>query len=334
MSGDVPFDSILVISFGGPEGPDDVLPFLDNVLRGRNVPAARKQEVAQHYDAFGGVSPLNRQNRELIHALRIELDRRGIELPLYWGNRNWHPLIPDTLRQMSMDGRRRALAFFTSAYSSYSGCRQYRENIRDARVEIGEGAPAVEKVRMFFNHPGFIRANAESLRDALAQIPEERRAAARLIFTAHSLPRGMADRCAYTRQLEETCGLVAENVGRTEWQLAYQSRSGPPSQPWLEPDVCAVLRAFRGVRDVVIAPIGFISDHMEIVYDLDTEAMQLCAELGIRMVRARTVGAHPLFVGMVADLLEERLLAKSDRPALGTMGPWHDVCPEDCCLPG
>lgn len=333
MSDGASYDSILVVSFGGPEGPDDVMPFLENVLRGKNVPEARKREVAHHYDAFGGVSPLNRQNRELIHALRLELDRRSIPLPIYWGNRNWHPFLPDTLRQMKMEGRRRALAFFTSAYSSYSGCRQYRENIRDARADMGDGAPTVDKVRMFFNHPGFIAANAACVRDALARIPEDRRAAARLLFTAHSIPQAMAERCTYARQLAETCRLVAAELGRADGQLVFQSRSGPPHQPWLEPDVCATLRTFTEVRDVVVAPIGFISDHLEVLYDLDTEARAVCEERGIHMERARTVGTHPLFVRMVADLLEERLLAKPDRPALGSMGPWHDVCPEDCCLP-
>ncbi|MCA1614049.1 MAG: ferrochelatase, partial [Acidobacteria bacterium] len=268
------YDALLVVSFGGPEGMGEVIPFLENVLRGRNVPRERLEAVAHHYELFGGVSPINGQNRRLIAALRAELDARGPALPVYWGNRNWHPFLADALRQMRDDGVTRALAFVTSAYSSYSGCRQYREDIERARAEVGGDAPAVDKLRVFYNHPGFVSPNAESLRAALAQLPADRRAGARVAFTAHSIPLSMASGCDYHAQLEETCRLVARAAGVTDWRLVFQSRSGPPAQPWLEPDICDHLRALRaeGVRDVVVHPVGFISDHMEVIYDLDTEA--------------------------------------------------------------
>jgi ferrochelatase len=331
-----PYDALLVVSFGGPEGMDDVMPFLSNVLRGRNVPESRMREVAHHYELFGGVSPINGQNRRLIAALEEELERQGPRLPVYWGNRNWHPLLADTLRQMRDDGIRNALAFVTSAYSSYSGCRQYREEIERARAAVGEGAPRVEKLRAFFNHPGFVGPNVENLRAALGQIPEERRPSARVAFTAHSVPAGMAAGCDYERQLLETCRLVAEGAGAAAWRLVFQSRSGPPTQAWLEPDICDHLRELKagGVDDVVVAPVGFISDHMEVLYDLDTEARQLSEELGINMVRAATVGTHPEFVRMILELIRERLDPAVSRRALGTFAPSHDVCPVDCCLPG
>src|ERR1051325_6851344 len=233
-----PFDPLLVVSFGGPEGMDDVMPFLANVLRGRNVPEARMREVAHHYELFGGVSPINGQNRRLIAALGQELEREGPRLPVYWGNRNWHPLLADTLRQMRDDGITNALAFVTSAYSSYSGCRQYREDIARAREAVGEGAPRVEKLRAFYNHPGFVGPNVENLRAALEQIPGKRRAAARVAFTAHSIPSAMAAGCDYERQLLETCRLVVEctavyegaSARANDWRLVFQSRSGPPTQ--------------------------------------------------------------------------------------------------------
>jgi ferrochelatase len=237
-----PYDALLVVSFGGPEAPDEVMPFLENVLRGRNVPRERMLEVAHHYEMFGGVSPINGQNRALIHALERELSENALDLPVYWGNRNWHPLLADTLRQMRDKGVRRALAFVTSAYSSYSGCRQYREDIERARAAVGEGAPQVDKLRVFYNHPDFIAPNVENLQAALARIPSERRAAAHVAFTAHSIPLSMASNCDYQAQLSETCRLVAEGAGHARWQLVFQSRSGSPAQPWLEPDICDHLR--------------------------------------------------------------------------------------------
>ena len=330
-----PVDAILIVSFGGPEGMDDVIPFLENVLRGKNVPRERLLEVSHHYELFGGVSPINDQNRALISALRAELDAAGIALPIYWGNRNWVPTIPEALRQMRDDGIKHALAYFTSAYSSYSGCRQYRENIAAAQAEIGDGAPQVSVLRKFYNHPGFVLTNAEHVRAAYAAIPAERRDAAPLVFTAHSIPQRMADNSLYVTQLRDTCQLVAEAVGRPDWQLVYQSRSGPPSQPWLEPDILDTLRGLRetGVQDVVVLPIGFISDHMEVLYDLDTEARQLCADIGLNMVRAATVGVHPRFIQMIRELVVERLTLPQTRPALGARGPSHDVCPVNCCPP-
>ncbi|HYY43029.1 MAG TPA: ferrochelatase, partial [Pyrinomonadaceae bacterium] len=299
-------------------------------------PAERMTEVAHHYELFGGVSPINEQNRKLIAALERELAQKGPSLPVYWGNRNWHPLLTDTLRQMRADGRQRALAFVTSAYSSYSGCRQYRENIEQARAEVGDGAPQVEKLRAFYNHPGFIAPNIEHVRAALAQVPEARRAATQLAFTAHSIPRAMADGCAYEAQLLETCRLVAEGAGHTRWRLVFQSRSGPPTQAWLEPDICDYLRELKtaGTTDVVVAPVGFISDHMEVLYDLDTEARQLAAELGLNLIRAATVGTHPTFIGMIRELILERIEPHTERRALGTRGVVPDVCPTDCCLLG
>ncbi len=328
------YDALLVVSFGGPDGPDDVLPFLENVLRGRNVPRERMLEVAEHYYHFGGRSPINEQNRALIGALEQELAMHGPKLPIYWGNRNWHPLLPDTLRQMAADGVGRALAFVTSAFSSYSGCRQYREDIAWAQQQVGGDAPRIDKLRVFFNHPGFIEPMIEHTRAALEQIPIDRRDPAALIFTAHSIPQAMADGCRYEAHFREASRLVAEGVGRTNWQLAYQSRSGPPRQPWLEPDIGDVFRAVHqsGVRDAMVVPIGFISDHMEVLYDLDTQVRQLCDELGISMVRAATVGTHPRFVRMIRELIEERMPHSSQRLALGDLGPSHDVCPTDCCL--
>ncbi|MDQ3754518.1 MAG: ferrochelatase [Acidobacteriota bacterium] len=313
---------------------DEVMPFLENVLREKNVPPERMQAVAHHYELFGGVSPINEQNRQLIDALKGELAAHGPQLPIYWGNRNWHPLLADTIRQMRDDGIKRALAFVTSAYSSYSGCRQYREDIARAQGEAGEGAPVIDKLRAFYNHPGFVEPNVENVQDALAQIPEERRDAAHIAFTAHSIPMAMADHCAYQAQLLETCRLVVEGVGHEHWQLVFQSRSGPPAQAWLEPDICEHLRNLRsaGVSDVVAAPVGFVSDHMEVIYDLDTEAQQLASEIGINLVRAATVGTHPKFISMIRELILERMTNDPERRALGTRGPSHDICPADCCL--
>jgi ferrochelatase len=330
------YDALLIVSFGGPEGPDDVAPFLANVLRGRPVPQDRMREVASHYAHFGGVSPINGQCRALVAALRRELDSHGPPLPIYWGNRNWHPMLVETVRQMARDGVQHALAFVTSAYNSYSGCRQYLEDIERARVEVGKGAPAVDKLRAFYNHPGFVEPLVDRASAAFDSLPEPRREAARLVFTAHSIPRAWAARSDYQVQLRETAGLVAADLGRSEWSLVYQSRSGSVSQPWLEPDIVDHLRAVaaEGVEDVVVAPIGFISDHMEVVYDLDLDARSRAAELGLNMVRAETVGTHPRFVQMIRELVLERLARDPKRLSLGSRGPAHDVCPADCCPVG
>ncbi|MGB1925672.1 MAG: ferrochelatase [Rubripirellula sp.] len=329
-----PFDSIILVSFGGPEGPDDVMPFLENVLRGKPVPRERMLEVAEHYNHFDGISPINAQNRELLDAMQAELTRAGIDLPIYWGNRNWHPMLPDTLQKMKEDGKKRALAFFTSMFSCYSGCRQYRENIAAAQEQVGPDAPIVQKVRMGFNHPGFIEAMANSLGDSLATLeiaPNQ----VKTLFTAHSIPLSMSDNCDYVKQLTEACRLVAEATGITDWQLVFQSRSGPPQQPWLEPDVCDVINQLakeQRPKGVIVAPIGFISDHMEVMFDLDEEASDACKEHGIPFARAATVGTAQSFVSMIRELIEERLEDRTEKRAMGTLGPWHDVCPQDCCL--
>jgi ferrochelatase len=331
----VPYDALLFVSFGGPEGPDDVLPFLENVLRGRNVPRERMLEVAGHYQHFGGVSPINAQTRDLIAAVREELDEHGINLPIYWGNRNWHPLLPDTLRTMTADGVQRGLAFVVSAYSSYSGCRQYRENVSAARDAAGPAAPPIDKLRAFYNHPDFVAANAEHLRQALQEYPAEVRARVSVAFTAHSIPLSMSQGCDYVQQLSETCRLVAEAAGVApdRWRLVYQSRSGRPEDPWLEPDILDHLRDLhaRGEREVVVLPVGFLSDHMEVLFDLDEEAQQLCDELGLALVRAPTVGTHPRFVTMIRKLIQERLDPATPRESIGVYGPNWDVCAEGCC---
>jgi ferrochelatase len=333
-----PYDSVLVVSFGGPEGRDEVLPFLENVLRGKNVPHERMLEVAEHYYRFGGVSPINEQNRRLIAALERELAEHGPQLPVYWGNRNWHPLLPDTLAQMARDGVKRALGFFTSAYSSYSGCRQYRENIAAAQEQVGPAAPAVDKLRAFYNHPGFLDPMTDSLRQCLANVADQKQSGATVLFSAHSIPLAMAENSRYEQQLREASRLVAEGAGLATgaWELVYQSRSGPPQQAWLEPDICRrieQLHTTTELREVIIVPIGFISDHLEVLYDLDIEARAVCDRLGIRMQRAATVGDDPRFVRMIRQLIVERMTDSPDRLALGNLGPSHDVCPADCCLP-
>jgi protoporphyrin/coproporphyrin ferrochelatase len=315
------YDALLVVSFGGPEGMDDVIPFLENVLRGRNVPRERMLQVAHHYELFGGVSPINQQNRELIAAVGRELESNGPRLPIYWGNRNWHPLLPDTLRQMASDGVRNALAFVTSAYSSYSSCRQYLQNIADAQAQVGPTAPRVEKLRVFYNHPLFIEANVDHIGDAWQQLSDP--ASAHLVFTAHSIPESMAANCDYAMQLKQTGSLIADALNIENWELVYQSRSGSPSQPWLGPDVCDHLKALRtaGVEEVVVAPIGFVSDHMEVVYDLDVEARKVAQEIGMNLVRARTAGTHPAFVKMIRELMLERITDVVPK----------NICAPDCC---
>ena len=312
------YDSILVVSFGGPEKPEDVIPFLENVLRGRDVPRDRLLAVAEHYYHFGGRSPINDQNRALIAALQLELRRHGPDLPVYWGNRNWHPLLADTLRNMADDGRQHALAFVTSAFSSYSGCRQYREDIGKAQAlqTAGKNAcPTVAKLRVFYNHPLFVEVMAANVQRSLEQVPN-----AALLYTAHSIPLSMAQTCAYEQQLLEACRLVSTAVGRSDWKLVYQSRSGSPTQPWLGPDITEALREVRsqGVTEAVVVPIGFVSDHMEVLYDLDTEAQAVAEQIGLHMVRAATAGAAPKFIAMIRDLIV-------------THSASHDMCPEDCC---
>ncbi|UUO05857.1 ferrochelatase [Blastopirellula sp. J2-11] len=327
------YDALLVQSFGGPEGPDDVIPFLENVLRGRNVPRERLLEVAEHYQHFGGVSPINQQNRDLIAALRVELAAYSIDLPIYWGNRNWAPYLVDAMTQMKNDGVESALVFVTSVFSSYSGCRQYREDLTKAQVEVGDQAPRCDKIRTYYNHPGFIETMASCVRESLDQIPAERRQRAELIFTAHSIPQGMSDNCNYVKQLEESCRLVSEATQHANWRLVYQSRSGPPTQPWLEPDVCDVIRDLgaSSATDVIISPIGFVSDHMEVLFDLDTEAKETAAEVGLNFIRSGTAGVRPRFVQMIRQLIEERLDPDMPKQALGPLGPSHDFCPADCC---
>jgi ferrochelatase len=303
-------------------------------LRGRNVPRERMLAVAEHYYHFDGKSPINQQTRGLIAALQAELARSGPQLPVYWGNRNWHPMLPDTLRQMKQDGVRRALAFVTSAYSSYSGCRQYREDIARAQNDAGEGAPQIDKLRVFFNHPGFIEANVERIKDALATIPTNAREQVQVIYTAHSIPVSMANTSDYVRQLEEVRRLVSERLGIANDVLVYQSRSGAPGQPWLGPDILDHLRDVserKLASGVVLAPVGFISDHMEVLYDLDVEAAELCESLSLPVARAKTVGVHPKFVNMIGELIRERTSPASERRALGVLGPRQDVCAENCC---
>lgn len=327
------YDAILVVSFGGPESREDVIPFLENVLRGRHVPRERMLAVAEHYYLFDGKSPINQQTRELISALKRELEHHGPNLPVYWGNRNWHPMLADTVRQMKSDGIRRALAFVTSAYSSYSGCRQYREDIARASSEAGPDAPGIDKIRVFFNHPGFIEATEDRVRDALSQLPADARENAQVIYVAHSVPLSMATTSDYVQQLEVVRKLVSSRLGTRNDALVYQSRSGAPGQPWLEPDILDYLRDLKQQNPataVVIAPISFISDHMEVLYDLDIEARALCESLSIPMARAKTVGVHPKFVSMIRELILERT-SGADRRALGSLGPRQDVCADGCC---
>jgi protoporphyrin/coproporphyrin ferrochelatase len=312
------FDALLVVSFGGPEKREDVLPFLENVLRGKNVPRQRMLEVAEHYYHFDGRSPINQQNRELIAALESDFAAHDVRVPIYWGNRNWHPLLPETLQKMQADGVHRAALLATSAFGSYSGCRQYRENVAAALYTGGFNNLSIEKLPNFSDRPEFVAVMADRVRDAMTQLPD----AQQLIFTAHSIPMSMAESSPYVRQLQAACASVAEQVGITNWVLVYQSRSGPPTQPWLEPDICDHLRRQHaaGVKGVIVCPIGFVSDHMEVLYDLDTEARALCDELGMKMARAGTAGAHPKLVSMIRDIF----LSSATSPILA-----H--CEPGCC---
>lgn len=351
-----PYDALLLLSFGGPEGPDDVLPFLENVTRGRGIPRERLAEVGAHYHLFGGVSPINEQNRTLLAALRADLAAHGLDLPVYWGNRNWAPYVTDTLRELVTDGHRRVLAVVTSAYASYSGCRQYREDLAAALATLEAERlplPRVDKLRVYFNHPGFVETMAEGVLAALGELPADVREGAHLAFTTHSIPTAAADTSgppaghgpgggAYVAEHLDVARLLAERVRRETgrehpWQLVYQSRSGAPHIPWLEPDICDHLAELReaGAPAVVMVPIGFVSDHMEVRYDLDTEALDTARELGLPAVRSATVGADPRFVAGLRELVLERAAsergAAPERCALGALGPSHDVCPVGCC---
>jgi ferrochelatase len=328
------YDAILVVSFGGPESKEDVIPFLETVLRGKNVPRERLLTVADHYYHFEGKSPINQQMRELIAALEEELERNGIKLPVYWGNRNWHPLLPDTLQKMKEDGVKRALGLVTSAFSSYSGCRQYREDIMRAQSEVGPGAPEVEKLRAFFNHPLFVEATVDRVKEALAAVPADARDNVQIVYLAHSIPVSMANTSDYVKQLEEVRHLVSEALEHENDALVYQSRSGAPGQPWLRPDILEYLRQVKTenlASAVVLAPVGFLSDHMEVLYDLDVEARQLCDALALSMTRARTVGVHPKFIAMIRELILERMNPALERRAIGLLGIRPDICAENCC---
>lgn len=344
-----PYDAVLLLSFGGPEGPADVMPFLENVTRGRGIPRERLEAVAEHYLHFGGRSPINDQNRALLAALRTELDGRGVGTPLIWGNRNWAPYLVDALRDAHEAGVRRVVTVVTSAYSSYSGCRQYREDLAAAVTTLAAEGRLVEvdKVRHYYNHPGFVAPVVDAVRDGLAALPEAARARPRVVFVTHSVPTAMNEVSgegsavgagAYVRQhLDVAATVMAELGAGPGWDLAYCSRSGPPSQPWLEPDVNDHLEALAadGVTGVVVVPVGFVSDHMEVVFDLDTEAAETAGRLGLGFVRVPTVGTDPRFVSGLVDLVTERAaLARGEapgQPVTGALGPSHAVCPVGCC---
>jgi ferrochelatase len=332
---DARYDALLYVSFGGPEGRADIMPFLENVLRGRNVPRERMEAVAHHYEIFDGVSPINAQNRRIVEALRQQLRDHEIALPVYWGNRNWAPYLEDSIDQMRGDGIKNALVFITSAFSSYSGCRQYRENLQVAGEKLGEGVPNFTILRKFYDHPGFVGPGREHLQTALASLPADRRDGARIAFTAHSIPMTMARHSRYVAQLEEACRLVMGDDPHP-WRLVYQSRSGPPSQPWLEPDIVEHLRDLheQGVTEVVVLPIGFVSDHIEVLFDLDREAQEAAETIGMTLVRAPTAGTHPAFVAMIRELIEEQLF---DAPVLhwyGSQSVNERFCDAMCCLAG
>ncbi len=330
------YDALLVVSFGGPEGPEDVMPFLDNVLRGLPVKPETQQRIAQRYYDFGGISPINGQTRAFIDALRRELDAHGPALPVYWGNRNWHPMLADTLARMQQDGVRRALVFVTSLFSSYSGCRKYREDLHQA-VEGLDSPPVLDKLRLGFNHPRFIEANASRCADALNTLPADRRNAVTILFSAHSLPDSMARHARYQSQLLETCQLIGDAIEHQRWQLVFQSNNASYGrESWLGPDVCDAIRALAesGAEDVIVAPVGFVCDHLEVVLDLDVDAATVARDAGIGFLRAETVGTHPAYIDMVRDLIVERMSPHPERAVLGTLGPSHDRCPPDCCLSG
>ncbi|MEQ8840116.1 MAG: ferrochelatase [Acidimicrobiales bacterium] len=327
------FDAVLLLSFGGPEGPEEVLPFLRNVTRGRDIPDDRLAAVGAHYAHFDGVSPINEQCRRLRQSLADDLTAAGHDLPVYWGNRNWRPFLVDTVQQMADDGITRALVVVTSAYSSYSGCRQYLEDLDAARTQVGPSAPEVVKIRQYFDHPGFVEPFRDGVRDGVARLGS----GVPLVFTAHSIPMAMADASDYEKQLRTTAALVAEAAPASPWTLAWQSRSGPPTVPWLEPDISDHLRDLEGAghSSVVVAPIGFVSDHMEVIWDLDTEAQATADELGMTMIRTPTPGTtpDPRFVTMWRELLEEQL-TDGPRRALSALPARPTPCAAGCCPSG
>jgi protoporphyrin/coproporphyrin ferrochelatase len=341
-----PYDALLLVSFGGPEKPEDVVPFLERVTAGRGIPRERLAEVGAHYSLFGGRSPINDLNRDLLAAIERELADAGIDLPVYWGNRNWDPDLADAVRRMKDDGVTRAACFVTSAYSSYSSCRQYRENLYDAVAGV-DGAPVLDKLRLYFNHPGFAEPVVDAVLAALAELPADVRDGAHLVFVTHSIPESMADSSgaeggAYVAQhrdvVDHVTARLAEETGVAhEEALVYCSRTGPPQVPWLEPDVNDHLEALaaEGAPAVVLVPVGFVSDHMEVVYDLDTEAMATAERLGLPARRAATSGTDRRFAGMVRDLLVERAAVERgedvSRTSVGNIGPLWDRCPVGCC---
>lgn len=331
-----PVDAVLILSFGGPEQPDDVMPFLRNVTKGRNVPDERLAVVAEQYAMFGGKSPINDQNRSLIEALRAELRSADIDLPIYWGNRNWAPYLSDTVAEMAKDGIEHALVFATSAFGSFSGCRQYRQDLERAADDTGDNAPLLRKLRLFYNHPGFIEPLAANLQKAVTDDDGATRVT-RVVFTAHSIPNSMASVCSYEAQLMDAAELTMSAAGLKgqPFDLVYQSRSGPPTVPWLGPDINDHLRELmdHGVDDATVVPIGFISDHMEVLFDLDTQAKATAAGLGMSMTRVSTVGTAPRFVAMIRELIEEQT-AEAPKLFVGSGGPWPDDCPSvDHCIP-
>ena len=352
----VAYDALLLASFGGPEGQEDVIPFLRNVTRGRGIPDERLEEVAHHYRHFGGISPINAQNRDLKVRLEAELAKRGIDLPVYWGNRNWAPYLDEAVTVAEAAGHRTLLALATSAYSSFSSCRQYREDFARVLDETGLGGTVtIDKIRQFFDHPGFVAPFVAGVRDAVAGFVADGIAPAdiRVLFSTHSVPMDDAQRSgprdrewgeggAYEAQHLAVAAYVMSQIAEdipeaadVPWQLVYQSRSGPPSQPWLEPDVCDVIEGLpaEGARAVAIVPLGFVSDHMEVLWDLDTEAMDAAAEAGLAAVRTPTPGVDPAYVAGLVDLIEERLKGTpaADRPHVTKLGPWFDVCRPGCC---
>ena len=364
----VAYDGILLASFGGPEGQDDVIPFLRNVTSGRGIPDERLEEVAVHYRHYGGVSPINEQNRELKAALEAELARRGVDLPIYWGNRNWPPYVSEAVVEAREAGATKLIALATSAFSSYSSCRQYREDFADALEDTGlQGVVEIDKVRQFFSHPGFVEPFVDGLVAALDELRADDASldagAIEVLFTTHSVPtddarrsgpetRGFGEGGAYAAQHLAVADAVIERVvarlrergdaeallgdaGELNWELVYQSRSGPPSQPWLEPDINDVIAELpaRGRRAVIVVPVGFVSDHMEVLWDLDNEAKESAEEAGLAFRRTPTPGVHPAYVSGLVDLVLERVhgTPKNERPACTPLGPWYDVCRAGCC---
>jgi ferrochelatase len=344
------YDAIVLAGFGGPEGQDDVIPFLRNVTRGRGIPDERLEEVAHHYRHFGGVSPINAQNRALKAAIEAELASRGVELPVLWGNRNWEPYLRDALQEAADRGFTRVLGLATSAYSSYSSCRQYREDFASALEQTGLGGTLhIDKVRQYFDHPGFVEPFVDGVRTAVAELVERGidTRAIRILFSTHSIPSGDAERSgprdrdfgeggAYAAQHRAVAEVVVREAGTDiPWKLVYQSRSGAPTQAWLEPDVNEVIAGLpgEGIEAVIIVPLGFVSDHMEVLWDLDTEATETAERLGLEVIRTPTPGTHPAFVRGLVDLVLERVddTPQQERPALTGLGPWYDVCRPGCC---